>query len=71
MDFMPVIINITFEAGEMIKDFTVPIIPDEVVEENETFYVRLEGFADQPNNISEPDGVCITIIDDDSKLILF
>ena len=56
VDFMPVIINITFEAGETIIDFTIPIIPDEIVEEDERFYVQLEGFADQPNTISESDG---------------
>ena len=70
VDFMPTLINVTFEAGETIKNFTVPIIPDEIVEEDERFYVQLEGFVDQPNTIAEPDGAWVTIIDDDCKLTL-
>ena len=70
MDFMPILINVTFEVGETIKNITVPIIPDEIVEEDERFYVQLEGFEDQPNTIAEPDGAWVTIIDDDCKLTL-
>jgi len=68
MDFMPVIINVTFEAGETMKNITIPIIPDVIIEENETFYVQLEGFDDQPNAIGKLDGGWATIIDDDCKL---
>lgn len=70
VDFMPIIINVTFEAGETLKNFTVPIIPDTIVEGDERFYVQLEGYDDQPNVISEPDGSWATIIDDDCKLKL-
>ena len=68
---MHIIINVTFEEGETIRNFTIPIIPDKIVEEDERFYVQLEGFVDQPNTISEPDGAWVIILDDDSKLILF
>ena len=68
-DFVPVILNVTFEAGETLRNVNVTIIPDEIVEEDEMFYVQLEGFEDQPNTISEPDGAWVTIFDDDSKLV--
>ena len=69
-DFTPVTINVTFEAGETMKNITVPIIPDVIIEENERFYVQLEGFEDQPNTIGKPDGGWATIIDDDCKLLI-
>ena len=62
------ILNVTFDAGVTMINVTVPIIPDIIVEEDEMFYLRLVGFDDQPNTISEPDGAWATIIDDDSKL---
>ena len=64
---MPVILNVTFEVGETLKVVNVTIIPDEIVEEDEMFYLQLEGFEDQPNTISLPDGAWATIFDDDSK----
>jgi len=71
MDFMPVIRNVTFEPGETIKNITIPIIPDVIIEENERFYVQLESFDDQPNTIGKPDSGWAIIIDDDGRLILF
>ena len=71
MDFTPVIVNVTFEIGETLKNVTVPIIPDIIVEENERFYVQMEGFEGQPNTISKPDGAWVTIIDDDCKSALY
>ena len=68
---MPVIVNVTFEIGETLKNVTVPIIPDIIVEENERFYVQMEGFEGQPNTISKPDGAWVTIIDDDCKSALY
>ena len=68
---MPVIRNVPFEAGEIMKNITVPIIPDVIIEENERFYVQLEGFDGQPNTIGKPDGGWAIIIDDDGRLILF
>ena len=65
MDFTPVIMNVTFEIGETLKNVTVSIISDMIMEENERFYVQLESFEGQPNSISEPDGAWVTIIDDD------
>ena len=55
----------TFDVGEMLKNVTVTIIPDVIIEENERFYLQMEGFEDQPNTISLPDGAWATIIDDD------
>ena len=66
-DFMPVILNVTFDVGETMINITVPIIPDMIVEGDERFYVQLEGFEGEPNTISLPDGAWVTIIDDDSK----
>ena len=60
----------TFEAGETLINVNVTIIPDNIVEDDERFYVQMIGFEDQPNTISEPDGAWVTIIDDDSKLTL-
>ena len=62
--------NVTFEPGETLKNLTVTIIPDVIVEEDERFYVQMVGFDDQPNTISLPDGAWVTIIDDDRKLAL-
>ena len=62
---MPVILNVTFEAGETLRTVNVTIIPDVIIEENERFYLQLEGFEGQPNSISEPDGAWATIFDDD------
>ena len=58
----------TFEAGETLINVNVTIIPDNIVEDDERFYVQMIGFEDQPNTISEPDGAWVTIFDDDSKL---
>ena len=55
----------TIEMGETLKNVTVPIIPDTIVEENERFYVQVESIEGQPNTISKPDGAWVTIIDDD------
>ena len=57
--------NVTIEIGETMKNVTVPIIPDTIVEENERFYVQVESIEGQPNTISKPDGAWVTIIDDD------
>ena len=64
-DFTPVIMNVTFQIGETLKNVTVPIIPDLIIEENERFYVQVESLDGQPNSISKPDGAWVTIIDDD------
>ena len=64
-DFTPFIMNVTFEIGETLKNITVSIIPDSIMEEDERFYVQLESFEGQPNSISKPDGAWVTIIDDD------
>lgn len=61
----------TFEAGETLKILNVTIIPDNIVEDDERFYVQMIGFEDQPNTISEPDGAWATIFDDDSKSTWF
>ena len=61
----------TFEARETLKIINVTIIPDNIVEDDERFYVQMIGFEDQPNTISLPDGAWATIIDDDSKLTLW
>ena len=57
----------TFEVGETLKNVSVPIIPDVIIEENERFYLQMEGFEGEPNTISLPDGAWATIIDDDGR----
>ena len=69
MDFTPVIMNVTFEIGETLKNVNVSIISDMIMEENERFYVQVESFEGQPNSISKPDGAWVTIIDDDDDNI--
>lgn len=69
VDFRPIIINVTFESGETMKNFTVPIIPDMIIEDDERFYVQLESLTNETNTIAEPDGAWATIRDDDCKLI--
>ena len=69
MDFTPVIMNVTFEIGETIKNVNVSIISDMIMEGNERFYVQVESFEGQPNSISKPDGAWVTIIDDDDDNI--
>ena len=63
-DFTPVLMNVTFVPGETMKTVTVDIIPDVIIEENERFYLQLEGIEGEPNTISLPDGAWATIIDD-------
>ena len=65
MDFTPVIMNVTFDMGETLKNVTVSIISDSIMEGNERFYVQVESIVGQPNSISKPDGAWVTIIDDD------
>ena len=57
----------TFEVGETLKNVSVQIIPDVIIEENERFYLQMEGFEGEPNTISLPDGAWATIIDDDGR----
>ena len=65
---MPFIMNVTILPGETMRTINVTIIRDVIIEENERFYVQLEGFEGEPNTISLPDGAWVTIIDDDGKM---
>jgi uncharacterized repeat protein (TIGR01451 family)/uncharacterized delta-60 repeat protein len=54
-----------FTNGETVKTFTVPILPDTLVEGDETFTISLTS-ADPGSQLLSPSSTLVTIIDDDA-----
>jgi hypothetical protein len=63
-DYMPVIRNITFAAGETIKTINIPITNDSYVEGNETFNVALSNPTGAA--LGSQASATVTILDDDT-----
>ena len=68
IDYVSLILNITFNSGEISEIFTVNIINDQlqIVESDESFEVFLKLIPDSPDVIiSEPSVATGTIFDDE------
>jgi uncharacterized repeat protein (TIGR01451 family)/uncharacterized delta-60 repeat protein len=57
--------QLIFTNGETVKTFVVPILPDTLVEGDETFTISLSG-QDAGSQLLSPSSTLVTIIDDDS-----
>ncbi|HON08996.1 MAG TPA: Calx-beta domain-containing protein, partial [Verrucomicrobiota bacterium] len=64
LDYTPVSGVLNFAQNELVKTFVVPIIPDGIVEGNETFTVLLTN-AVGGANIGFQSSAIVTIVDDD------
>ena len=69
-DYNAVQENVTFSVGISSVSFSVPIIDDQVLEQNEMFIVRISML---PNNaiFGESSQATVTIMDDDSKQLFY
>jgi hypothetical protein len=63
-DFEPVTGTVSFDPGDVLKTFTVPIVDDVLVEPNETFAVVLTNAPGA--RLLTPTNMVVTIIEDDS-----
>lgn len=59
-DYTPSSGALTFDPGQTVKTFTVPILDDAIAEDSEQILLTLSGAA-----VSEPSSATITILDDD------
>ena len=68
-DYNAVQENVTFSVGVSSVSFSVPIIDDQVLEQDEWFIV---GISMLPNNVifGETSQTTVTIVNDDSKQLL-
>ncbi|XP_028398895.1 uncharacterized protein LOC114521039 isoform X22 [Dendronephthya gigantea] len=71
-DFVPTIVEVTFEAGETgPKRITIPVIDDDLVEPTEEFKVNLISSSVPTVKLGEPTSVNIHLQDNDDAVIGF
>ena len=60
--------NVTFTIGILTVSFTIPIIDDHILEQDETFYLSLQSLTDNVivGDISQ---ATVTIMNDEGKCI--
>ncbi len=67
LDYTPSLLNVTFNVYENIKALDIPIIDDKLIEDHETFYIRLAS-PSYGSLISTQNQALIKIIDNDSSI---
>jgi len=70
IDYVPGPYNITIPAGVTIVDFSFSVINDNILEDNESFTLIIDSHS-LPDGISGGIQTVVTIVDDDSKCLIF
>ena len=68
MDYISGPYNVIFPAGKTTAAFPVPIIDDNILEENENFTLTINS-SSLPSNVTvgDPGEATVTIVDNDRK----
>ena len=66
-DYNPGLYTVMFNAGETNKSFHLPIINDDVFEDNEHFFLTINSASPSVVSIGDPNQAMVIIIDDDRE----